>query len=591
MKKYISYIVVLALGFVLGWLFFGNSEYKDTPHNHSEKQGVNQMWTCSMHPQIMQPEAGDCPICGMDLIPAEASAEGLSADQFKLTKNAMALANIQTTVLGVAAAAVDNPITLSGKIYENEENNSVQVSYFSGRIENLNISFTGEKVRKGQLLASIYAPELITAQQELLTSAGLKQSQPELYQAVRNKLKLWKLSEKQIKQIEASGKIKENFPIYATVSGTVSQKMVTEGDYVKQGQPLFKIANLNSVWALFDVYEKQIGVFKVGQEIVIVSNSYPNKVFNAKISFIDPVLNTKNRTVKIRAVLENKEEVFKPGMFVQGSIKGIITAQGKAIIIPATAVLWTGKRSVVYVKTNPKEPVFGMREVTLGETIGGDAYQIIDGLKNGEEIVTNGTFTVDAAAQLQGKKSMMNKSGGEIMTGHEGHLGMDKSASSNSGYIEMKERVKVAKKFQEQLKVVLNDYLNLKNALVQDQTELSKKSAKSLVENLAEVDMKLLNDKETHNHWMLLEKEINSSASSIAVIVDVKEQRKHFKHLSSHIIGAVQVFGANQKVYKQYCPMAENDTGGYWLSTENEIRNPYFGDMMLKCGEVKDTIE
>ena len=263
MKKYIVYIVILAVGLLLGWLLFGGSSKKDTEHNHDAISETNQMWTCSMHPQIMQPEPGDCPICGMDLIPAETNADGLLADQFKLTENAMALANIQTSIVGNGKAE-DNTIKLSGKIAENEEANAVQVSYFSGRIERLNVSFTGEKVSKGQLLATIYSPELYAAQQELITASSLKESQPALYKAVRNKLKLWKLSENQINQIETSGKVKENFPVYATVSGTVSEKLVEQGDYIKQGQPLLKIANLSTVWANFDVYENQIDLFKKG---------------------------------------------------------------------------------------------------------------------------------------------------------------------------------------------------------------------------------------------------------------------------------------------------------------------------------------
>ena len=241
MKKYIIYIGILALGLFLGWLFFGNSSSNETEHDHNTVAENNQMWTCSMHPQIMQAEPGDCPICGMDLIPAESGEEGLLADQFKLTESAMALANIQTTSVNVRSS-IGNALKLSGKIVENEESNAVQVSYFSGRIERLNVSFTGEEIRTGQLLATIYSPELYAAQQELITAGTLKESQPALYEAVRNKLKLWKLSESQINKIETSGKVLENFPVYATVSGTVSEKLVEQGDYIKQGQPLLKIA-------------------------------------------------------------------------------------------------------------------------------------------------------------------------------------------------------------------------------------------------------------------------------------------------------------------------------------------------------------
>ena len=590
MKKYRFYIGTLVVGLLLGWVLFGNVSNEKIVHNHAEIGVKSQMWTCSMHPQIMQSEAGDCPICGMDLIPAENSAEGLMADQFKLTENAMALANIQTSIVG-AGKAEDVTIKLSGKIAENEESNVVQVSYFSGRIEQLNVNSKGEKVRKGQLLATIYSPELYAAQQELITTLSLKESQPELHKAVRNKLKLWKLSESQINQIETSGKIKENFPVYATVSGTVFEKLVVEGETIKQGQLLFKIANLNTVWANFDVYENQIDQFKKGQELIISTNAYPNKEFKGKVDFIDPVIDMTTRTVKLRVVLPNNEEVFKPGMFVEGNIKAISTGREALLKVPALAVLWTGERSVVYLKTNSTQAVFEMLEITLGNQIG-DYYEVLEGLHIGDEIVTNGTFTVDAAAQLQGKKSMMNKSGGKVMTGHEGHLGMETSTSQKKEEIgNLNERVKVSREFQNQLQVVFDAYIKLKDALVKDDAKSVTEVSKILLSNLSKIDKKLLTEKLVYDHWISLEKGIKASAISISKMSTIKIQRNHFKHLSAYLTNAIEIFGINEKVYHQFCPMVEGNKGAYWLSKEESVINPYFGNSMLTCGEVKQVIE
>ncbi|WP_034059194.1 efflux RND transporter periplasmic adaptor subunit [Lacinutrix jangbogonensis] len=583
MKKFIIYIGILAVGLLLGWLFFGNSSKEETSHNHSETEQKNQKWTCSMHPQIMQPEAGDCPICGMDLIPAETSAEGLNANEFKLTKNAMALANIQTSVVGNSLNK-GATIKLSGKIAENEEAKVVQASYFSGRIERLNIASVGEEVRKGQLLATIYSPQLFSAQQELITTASLKESQPALYNAVRNKLKLWKISDNQIDQIEASGKVKQNFPIYANVSGTVSEKLVDQGDYVKQGQPLLKITNLNTVWALFDVYENQVDLFTKGQSIMVTTNAYPNKTFKKTVDFIDPTFNSATRTVKLRVVLNNRNREFKTGLFVEGTIENRMSKKEIHLMIPASAVLWTGKRSVVYLKTNPNEPTFEMKEITIGKQLG-EQYEVVDGLTRGNEIVTNGTFTVDASSQLQGKKSMMNTKGGKTMTGHEGHIGIEMPTTTKTS------RLKVSLKFQEQLKMVFDSYIRLKDALVNDDEKNVNKEAKSALNILTKVDMKLLKDENTHVKWMSLEKEIKSSVSSISEVTDINEQRGHFKHLSKYLIIAIESFGINEKVYSQFCPMANNDKGAYWLSSEEKVINPYFGNAMLKCGSVKQVIE
>lgn len=590
MKKYIVYIGILAIGITFGWLLFGNSSEEKKAHDHAKVSETNKMWTCSMHPQIMQPEAGDCPICGMNLIPAETSQDGLNVDEFKLTKNAIALANIQTSIVE-NTINTDAAATLSGKIEENEETNEIQISYFSGRIERLYINSTGEKVQKGQLLATIYSPELVAAQQELMTTASLKETQPALYNAVRNKLKLLKISESDIQKIEKSGIVKDNFPIHATVSGTIYEKLITQGETVKQGSTLFKISNLNTVWANFDVYEHQIAQFKKGQEILIKTQTNLNKEFKGTVAFIDPVLNTNTRTVKLRVELNNKEQLLKPGMFVKGKIKIATNEREQTLTIPASAVLWTGKRSVVYVKTTPEQPIFKMQEITLGSKIGTN-YEILEGLKSGDEIVTNGTFTLDAAAQLQGKKSMMNRNGGETMTGHEGHLGMEEStAVKNENYININQRIEVSKDFQNQLKVLFNEYIKLKDAFVKGESDDGIEISKTLLTSLSKVDMKLLKKKEVHQHWMSLEKEIKASATFISKTTDLKKQRNYFKQLSSSLTNAIEVFGINEKVYHQFCPMADNNKGAYWLSKEEKVINPYFGRAMLTCGEVKQVIE
>jgi len=570
-KNILRYGLVLTLGLLVGYFIFGNRS--EQVHEHNNTSDNQQMWTCSMHPQIMQPEPGQCPICGMDLIPADATADGLGADQFRMTENAMALANVQTSIVG-GPQGIGGSRKLSGKILENESSNAVQVSYFEGRIERLNISFTGEKVNSGQLLASIYSPNLYAAQQELLTASQLKTSQPALYKAVRNKLKLWKLSDKQIDQIEASGKVIQNFPVYATVSGTVTEKLVEQGDYVKQGQPLLRIADLNSVWASFDVYESSMGQFKKGQTIEISTNAYPSEKFSATVQFVDPIMNQQTRTFQVRAELLNKEGKLKPGMFVEATITESSTGMASNLVIPVSAVLWTGTRSVVYVKIDPSNPVFEMREIELGAKQG-DYYIVIEGLKDGEEIVTNGTFTVDAAAQLQGKKSMMNES----------------DANINDQPNDSLPRFSVDPSFQLQLLKALKAYILIKDALVASDASLAKKEASAFLIVLEKIDMGLLKENAAHLAWMPLLNALKKQAETFEVSTDLENQRKQFKPLSQSMSQAIQQFGVQEKVYLEFCPMADDYKGGHWLSLEKEIRNPYYGDAMLRCGEVQKVID
>ena len=529
-----------------------------------------------MHPQILQQEPGDCPICGMDLIPAESTASGLAPEQFKITPNALALANIQTSIVEGATTqgATQN---LSGKISINEEQIAVQASYYAGRIERLFINYTGQEVQKGQVLATLYAPQLVAAQQELLTAAALKETQPQLYRAVRKKLQLWKLTDKEIEAIEVSGKVREYFPIRATVGGTVTALLGAEGDYLKEGQAIARVSNLNTLWANFDAYERQLSQFRVGQKIEIYTSAYPNKKVEGTISFIAPLLNNDTRTATLRATVKNNDKVLKPGMFVSGKIT-TAPSTTKAVSIPASAVLWTGKRSLVYVKAAQDSPIFEMREVTLGQKNGAQV-EIIEGLSIGEEIVTKGTFTVDAAAQLQGKKSMMNNTGGKTMTGHEGHTGVQENHDSSTA---MKQTMKMnfSDSFQKDFKPVLLAYLKVKDALVASDAPQTVVSAKATLEALNAIP--------TSNLGKMEQEHFNASVKmleAIAAKTNLNNQRSHFVLLNEHLVALVSAFSTLENtLYVQKCPMANNNQGAVWLSKEKDIRNPYFGAAMLKCG-------
>lgn len=575
-KENIIYIgIAVVVGLLVGYLIFGGSAEttNETEHDHSTEIASGDMWTCSMHPQIMQPEPGSCPICGMDLIPAESSGEGLMANQIKMTENAMVLAGVETIMVGSGTAGEDH-VKVSGKVTVNQESDAVQSAYFDGRIENIYINFEGETVRKGQKLAAIYAPALVSAQQELLTAAKLKETQPQLYKAVRNKLKLWKLSETQINEIESSGQVVENFPVYSNVSGVISEIMVEEGDYIKTGSPLLKVANLNSVWAIFDAYENQLSLFKEGQTLNVTTKSYPNETFPAKVSFVAPTLNKNTRTLEVRAGLDNQKGLLKPGMFVQAEVE-VSNNQNESLTIPESAVLWTGKRSLVYVQPNPDNAIFEMREVELGNLRNG-SYVINSGLKPGDLVVAKGTFTVDAAAQLQGKKSMMNQDGATTSMNHDGHSGMGSTME-----------MKFSKEAQSKFNNLLNIYLDLKDALVasdQEQTQVLAKQGTEIASEISGLPM----DDMGKSHISELAEQLSEIASKDIL----QAQRQDFVTLSQNMIQIGQQMNElDIKLYVQHCPMANNDKGANWLSLEEEIRNPYYGDAMLTCGSVEGTID
>jgi Cu(I)/Ag(I) efflux system membrane fusion protein len=413
-NKYFRYSLLVAAGIFLGYLFFHSRDERDEKKSNTEQITKNTtIWTCSMHPQIRMDHPGKCPICGMDLIPLEqAENEAMDPSSIRLTKEAAELANVQTSVVSHQEPVKE--VRLYGKVQADERNIQSQISQFPGRIEKLLISFTGEIVHTGQPLAIIYSPNLITAQQELLETTAMKKSQPEIYQAAREKLRQWKLTDQQIDNIEISGKVSEKFEILSTTEGIVMTRRVNNGDHVNQGTVLFDVADLSDLWIMFDAYESDLPFLNIGDRMNFTVQAFPGMTYSGRISFIDPVINPVTRVAKVRVEVKNKSDNLKPEMFVTGIARTHLDNYSDNFIIPRSAVLWTGKRSVVYVKQlSFEDPVFKMREVELGPSLG-DSYIVLNGLYEGEEIVTQGTFSVDAAAQLEGKPSMMNTEGGRI---------------------------------------------------------------------------------------------------------------------------------------------------------------------------------
>ena len=406
-NKYVRSGLLILAGLFLGWLFF------HSPKTAKENKGTaadakKGLWTCAMHPQIRLNHPGKCPICGMDLIPlTQNSGASIDSNAVYFSKEAAELANVSTSI--VSRQKPIKEVRLYGKVQADERLLQNQVAHISGRIDKLFVNFTGEPVRKGQLLATIYSPELVTAQQELLETAKSKQTQPEIYEAAKEKLRQWMLAERQIEQIEHSGRVKKDFEVYSNTSGIVTAKRVSTGDYVSQGAVLFDVANLSSVWVLFDAYESDLPFLKVGNNISFTLQALPGKNFNATIRFIDPMIDPVNRVAKVRVEVGNSGDKLKPEMFATGVVKASLNEYKDKLVIPRSAVLWTGKRSIVYVKQPKTDDIsFKMREIELGPMLG-NSYVVLNGLNEGEEIVTDGTFSVDAAAQLGGKPSMMNR--------------------------------------------------------------------------------------------------------------------------------------------------------------------------------------
>lgn len=417
-NKYVNYTLILISGVFVGWLMFHPSQKSESNHDHQNEVSQETIWTCAMHPQIRMQQAGKCPICAMDLVPlSQSGTTSMDHDAIRMTPEAAQLANVLTSP-AVKLTPVKT-VRLYGKVQADERLLQNQVAHISGRIEGLRVNFTGEPVVSGQILGQIYSPELITAQQELLETIKTKENYPDIYEAAREKLRQLKLTDNQISEIESSGVVQTYINIISNTNGIVTSRRVNAGDYVSRGTVLFDIADLSKVWIMFDAYESDLQYLRRGEKVSFTVQALPGNSYSGKIIFIDPVIDPVTRVARVRVEANNEEGKFKPGMFATGNVSSVIEEYAGHVVIPRSSVLWTGKRSVVYVKqSGSDEPVFKMREIELGPMLG-DSYIVKDGLTEGEEIVTRGTFSVDAAAQLEGKTSMMNSSGDNITSIHE----------------------------------------------------------------------------------------------------------------------------------------------------------------------------
>jgi len=595
-ENYKLILIVLVAGLFLGWLFFhssgdttATSNKTETVETHDHEHEEATIWTCSMHPQVRSDKPGKCPICSMDLIPLSSleSDDGQTdPNAIVMTDAAAKLAEIQTTV--VHEGSPEKSLYLQGKVEPDERNIAELTARYGGRIEKLFVNYTGQQVNKGERLATIYSPELVTAQRELLEAMNYRDTRPALYKAARAKLKLWDLTDEQISAIENEGEPQVYFDVISPISGTVTMRHVTVGDYVKEGNALFQVIDLSHVWVLFDAYQSDLPWLKKGDKAEFTIQSLPGKTYTGRVSFIDPFLSPTTRVAKVRVELRNPQQKIKPEMFVNGYIQSKIAANSKNLLIPKSAVLWTGKTAVVYVKKpDAKNPTFNYREIVLGPEAG-NFYVVASGLKAGEEIATNGVFKIDAAAQLQGLPSMMNP---PVDTKNPPSIKMPAKETATVAKVQTDNALKINPAFKAQLTKVYENYVNMKNAFVASDAQKVSNEAKTVENALQSVDMELLKG-DAHMAWMNQLKTLNPEIKAIAGSSDIAAQRLAFSKFNDAFYKSLQLFGLeNNTAYYQFCPMANNNKGAYWLSETKEIRNPYFGEDMLGCGETRETLK
>ncbi len=569
--------------------------------SHASEEIEASVWTCSMHPQIQMPTPGLCPICGMDLIPLATDSGGADGPRsLTLSPGAQKIAEIQTTA--VTRQAVETTLRMVGKLEADETRIREISAWVPGRIDRLYIDYTGVPVRSGQRLFDLYSPELYSAQEELLqaikasealTRSGLestRRSANRTIDASRKRLELWGLTAAQIEEIEKRGEPSDHVTIVAPMSGIVLHKDAVEGSYVQTGTHVFAIADLSVLWLKLDVYESDLAWMALGQAVTFETETYPGQKFEGTVAFIDPVLDERSRSVKVRINVRNPNGRLKPGMFARAIVSAAIQGEDDTapLVIPASAPLVTGTRAVVYVD-DPNQPgKFHGREVVLGPEAG-DFFVVLEGLEEGELVVSNGSFKIDSALQILAKQSMMSPEGGAPAPGHQ--HGEGSPGAPTEVRREVEEIADVPQEFRVQLDQVLGRYFALSSALSHDDFEAAKTAAAGLPGALQAVDHTLLPNV-GHLPWGKAHEQLALASKAIATASDIETARKVFYDLSVEMIDTVRAFRSSGKtpVLVYHCPMAMGGAGADWLQPAAGTENPYYGSKMFKCGSQTETL-
>jgi len=609
MKK-ISIVLIIIGAFALGYLMKGGGpQTKDHQPAVSEAPKA-RMWTCSMHPQIQLPKAGQCPLCGMDLIPVSSGETDSDAGPRELNMSAKAMKLAALEVTPIERKEVTATTRMVGKVDYDETRISSISAWVPGRIDNLFVDYTGVVVNKGDPMVSLYSPELLSAQEELLQAIVtedalqnsnipiMRETASKTVEAAKEKLRLWGLTEEQIEEIEMRGKTSDHVTIYTPISGVVIHKNGLEGMYVETGTKIYTIADLSQVWVKLDAYESDLIWIRKGQKVEFQTDELPGETFTGEVVFVDPFLDPKTRTAKVRVNVPNPEGKLRPDIFVRAEVQSVIKRERDVIkgvksnqpplVIPATAPLFTGKRAIVYVQVPGKTGTYEGREVLLGPRAG-DFYIVREGLSEGEQVVVNGNFKIDSAIQILAKPSMMSSEGGTPPPGHQ-HGGEQKGLASKAEENKI-EPFQVSDVFRTQLDGVFSGYFMMHQALSQDDLKGAQDSAKELLASLNDVDMKLF-EGPSHLSWMKEHKSITSSAQRIAESKGIATARSAFIPLSESLYKVSKQFGTSgtQPVLRFHCSMAAEGKGAYWLQNKTGVENPYYGSAMFTCGEQVETI-
>ena len=644
----VGFLVGLGLAQKEGWIS-GSGGGSATTAQASAK---DQLYICPMHPDQRKMGPGKCPICGMPLEPAVTSENDKSHEYgVEITPAARRLINIQTKT--VRKSPIFYQIETVGAIQFDESQMATISSYIGGRIEKVFADYVGVEVQQGDHLAVLYSPTLYSAQIEYLqaiktasqmsskTLPAIQNVNLKLIESSRQRLIELGMTKEQLTDLEKSKKAKSRLTIYSPIDGTVIEKQALEGKYIKAGEPIYRVAHLELVWLMLELYPEDAAQVRFGQEVTAKVQSLPGRTFKGRIAYIDRTVDQKTRTVGVRVEMKNPKGLLRPGDYATALIQVPVGSQGdvydeqlagkwispmhpqivqeqpgtcpicgmdlvpttrygfsekpipppKVLVVPRNAVLIAGSNSVVYVETEPG--LFEISPVILGpfakmEQYSGavdDVAVILSGLEEGDIVATSGNFLIDSQMQLAGNPSLINP---------EKAIGRKRRRKGPLN-IESKESkiIQLSDESGEALEDLYEAYFIIQDELARDLVPQEKsvtklmRAGKKLIEQKAEI---------TSDSDSLLRERVERlmHASEHLHHLSLKKAREEFKVVSANVFRLSTTFrGQNAKAefVHFYCPhtadlQGEQDGRGDWLQRTDQIQNPYFGSSMLQCGKL-----
>ena len=541
-------------------------------------------YTCGMHPWVVLPQAGLCPICHMDLTP-------IDPDKFtgEITIDPVITQNIGVRIEPVTRGPVVRTIRTVGTIdYDETGVRDVNIKV-SGWIEKLYVDYLGAAVEAGQPLFDLYSPQLYEAQEEYLLElkrgtearrhGGTEATAPDLLDAARTRLEYYDISPEQIEALEQRGVAAKAMTIHSPHAGVVIAKHANEGMRVNEGMQVYRIADLSKIWVMVTLHEYQFPFVQAGQRAVMTLPYIPGQEFEGTVIYVYPYLDETTRQLNVRLEFDNPNGLLKPGMYANVELRGVLAAEGT--LAPRAAILDTGERQVAFVSLG--EGRFEPRLVRLGVEMSGGMVEILDGLSPGEMIVTSGQFLLDSEAKVREGLAKMIR--GTLVADQQAVVAVAGASELPSLPAEARSA----------LGAVMAAYFAIGNTLADDTTDGIGPDARRLADG---VDRLLDIEIPDHPHFWHRHDEVATVRGEALELIDADDlsaARTNFADLSVALSKLVRATGVPQdypaQVQELHCPMYRAGQGGsIWLQPAGDVRNPFYGSIMLECFDERSTL-